>query len=60
MKSYLAGIVHLHIEKGVVDPFEKLLHYLHYTLRGVKCCEGEYGESTRNRLPISPKIMRKI
>ena len=32
IKSYLAGVQHLHIEEGVADPFKKPLHRLHYTL----------------------------
>ena len=60
IKSYLAGVRHLHIEEGLADPFLQPLHRLHYTLRGVKRCEGERGEMTRERLPISPDILKKI
>ena len=60
IKSYLAGVRHLHIEKGLADPFLQPLHRLHYTLRGVKRCEGERGVMTRERLPISPDILKKI
>ena len=59
IKSYLAGVRHLHIEEGLADPFLQPLHWLHYTLRGVKRCEGERGEMTRERLPISPDILRQ-
>ena len=55
IESYLAGVWHLHIEERVADLFEKPLHRLHYTLREVKRCEGEHGEATRERLPISPE-----
>ena len=44
----------------MADPFVQPLHRLHYTLRGVKRCEGECGETSRERLPISPEILRKI
>ena len=60
IKSYLSGVRHLHIEEGLADPFVQPLHRLHYTLRGVKRCEGERGETSRERLPISPEILRKI
>ena len=54
IKSYLAGMRHLHIEESLADRFLQPLYRLHYTLRGVKQCEGERGEMTRERLPISP------
>ena len=60
IKSYLYGVRHLHIEEGLADPFVQPLHRLHYTLRGVKRCEGERGEISTERLPISPEILRKI
>ena len=36
VKSYIAGIRHLHILEGHGDPFTSGLHKLHYVLRGVK------------------------
>ncbi len=36
IKSYMAGIRHLHIEEGLEDPFLPCLPRLHYVLRGVK------------------------
>ena len=58
IKSYLSGVKHLHVEEGLTDPFERPLHRLHYTLRGVKRMEGERGVMGRERLPISPNILR--
>ena len=58
IKSYLSGVRHLHVEEGLTDPFERPLHRLHYTLRGVKRMEGERGVKGRERLLISPNILR--
>ena len=60
IKSYLSGVRHLHIEEGLPDPFIQPLHRLHYTLRGVRRLEGEKGVVGRERLPISPNILRRI
>ena len=60
VKSYLSGVRHMHILEGLGDPFKQPLEQLHYALRGVKRCEGERGMDTRERLPISPEILRKI
>ncbi len=35
IKSYMAGVRHLHISEGHGDPFSGGLHRLHYILRGV-------------------------
>ncbi len=60
IKSYLSGIRFLHISEGEGDPFSKPMHRLGYTLRGIRRCEAEAGEKSRERLPISPAILRKI
>ena len=60
IKAYLSGVRHLHIMEGLADPFKQPLEQLHYVLRGVKWCEGEQGRAPRERLPISPEILRKI
>ena len=60
IKAYLSGVRHLHIMEGLGDPFKQPLEQLHYVLRGVKRCEGEQGKTTRERLPISPEILRSI
>jgi hypothetical protein len=54
IKVYLSAIRFLHI---VGDPF---LQKLHYTLHEVKMVEAEKGTERRERLPISPDILRKI
>ncbi len=60
IKSYMAGIRHLHIEEGLDDPFLPTLSRLHYVLRGVKRSQGEGGDSSRERLPITPPLLRQI
>ena len=58
IKSYMAGIRHLHIEYGLGDPFLPSWSKLHYVLRGVKRSQGEVDK--RERLPITPPLLRKI
>ena len=60
IKSYMAGVRHLHIEDGMGDPFVSPLPRLHYVMREVKRHQGEAGKSGRERLPITPDILRKI
>ncbi len=60
IKSYMAGVRHLHISEGHGDPFSAGLHRLHYVLRGVKRAEGMAGVTKRERRPITPDLLRKI
>ena len=60
IKSYMAGIRHLHIEEGLGDPFQPALPRLHYVLRGVKHSQGEEGTTSRERLPITPTLLHQI
>ena len=50
----------MHIEEGEADPFQLPLHRLHYTLAGVKRVEAERGGNQRERLPITPSVLRKM
>ena len=50
IKTYMAGIRHLHIQEGLEDPFLPALSRLHYVLRGVKRSQGVEGASSRERL----------
>ena len=59
IKTYMAGVRHLHIEEGLGDPFMPVLARLHYVLRGVKHAQGEAGAGRRERLPITPPILRE-
>ena len=60
IKTYLAGVRYLHITEGKSDLFTMPLHRLEYTLRRVKRYEAEAGLKKRERLPISPDLLRKI
>ena len=60
IKSYLSAIRFLHISEGMPDPFQASLTRLHYVLRGIKKNEAEHGSGSRERLPITPQILRKI
>ncbi len=60
IKSYMAGVCHLHISEGHGDPFSAGLHRLHYVLRGVKRAEGMAGVTKRERRPVTPDLLRKI
>ncbi len=60
IKSYMAGVRHLHIEEGLADPFLPALPRLHYVLRGVKRTEGGGGDPRRERLPITPPLLRQM
>lgn len=60
IKSYMAGVRHLHIQEGLGDPFLPALPRLHYVLRGVKRSQGGDNPSGRERLPITPHLLRRI
>ena len=44
IKTYMAGVWHLHIEEGLFMP---VLARLHHVLRGVKRAQGEAGAGRR-------------
>ncbi len=58
IKSYMAGVRHLHISEGLGDPFLSSWSKLHYVLRGVKRSQGDCDK--RVRLPITPPLLRKM
>ena len=60
IKAYLSAVRFLHIEEGTQDPFKQPLNRLEYTLKGIKRCEIQKGGDRRERLPISPSIMKRI
>ncbi len=60
IKVYLSAIRFLHIAEGEKDPFDPCLPRLQYILHGVKRIEAERGLEKRQRLPISPDILRKL
>ena len=61
IKSYLSAVHHLQISDGHPDPFNGTpMTRLHYVLRGIKKEEAERGAGQRERLPITPSILRQI
>lgn len=60
IKSYLSAIRFLHIEEGQADPFRASHLRLQYVLQGIKRAEAEKGLSRRERLPITPRILRSL
>ena len=60
IKVYLSAIRFLHIEGGMDDPFKPPLLRLEYVMKGIKRCEAQQHNGSRERLPISPSILRKI
>ena len=60
IKAYLSAVRYLHIAEGVNDPFTPSMHRLQYVLRGIKRSEVQQGNGNRERLPISPNILRCI
>ena len=60
IKAYLSAIRYLHICEGHMDPFQNHMHRLQYTLSGIKRCEAEKSTEKRQRLPITPPLLRKI
>ena len=60
VKVYLSAVRFLHIAEGAEDPFLPALHRLQYILQGMKKVEAEKGVDRRERLPITPHILRRI
>ena len=60
IKSYLSAVRFLHISEGLDDPFQPSLNRLQYVLQGIKRCESRERSKERERLPITPNILRKV
>lgn len=60
IKSYLSAVRFLHISEGLDDPFQPSLNRLQYVLQGIKRCESQERSKERERLPITPNILRRI
>ena len=60
IKAYLSAIRYLHICEGCMDPFQNHMHRLQYTLSGIKRSQAETSTEKRQRLPITPPLLRKI
>ena len=60
IKTYLSGVRYFHIKAGVADPFQGAVPRLDYIMRGIKKNEARMGEASRDRLPITPDVMRRL
>ena len=62
IKAYLSGVCHLQISAGFLDPFRPLpWPKLEYVMKGIKRSQAAcIPTSQRERLPITPSILRKI
>ena len=58
IKAYLSAVCFLHIEEQKPDPFLPSLTRLQYVLRGVKRCESQEARPPKERLPISPNLLK--
>ena len=59
IKVYLS-VVHFHIPEGAGDPFHPSLDCLQYMLCEIKRVEAYSRSAGRERLPISPDILRNV
>ena len=59
IKTYLSGLRYFHISVGLGDPYKAHMSKLYYVLKGVKRVQAMSGSGTRERLPITPNILRK-
>ena len=60
VKTYLSGLRYYQIKAGLPDPFQGAMPRLSYVLKGVKSNEAKRGGGSRERLPITPSILRKL
>ena len=61
IKVYLSAVRHLQISANMPDPFGgQPMSRLEYVLRGIKKQEAEKGEGPRERLPITPALLRRL
>lgn len=59
IKTYLSGVCFFQIKRGFADPFLGVqLPRLEYVLRGIKKNEAKRGSGSRERLPITPVILK--
>ena len=60
IKTYLSGLRFFQIKAGLGDPFQSHMPRLDYVLKGVKRVQARSGTGGRERLPITPTILRKM
>ena len=56
----MSAVRFFHIAEGAEDPFLPVLHRLRYILQGMKKVEAEKGIDRRERLHMTPHILRRI
>ena len=60
IKMYLSGLRFFQIKSGHGDPFSAIMPRLDYVLKGVKRVQATMEGNRRERLPITPDILRKL
>ena len=62
IKVYLSAVRHMQIAAARPDPFAGAtpLSKLQYVMRGIKRNEASKGKEPRERLPITPRLLRQI
>lgn len=60
IKAYLSGLRYFQIKTGLGDPFERHMPRLSYVVKGVKRVQAASGSVARQRLPITPDILRQL
>lgn len=60
IKTYLSSLRYFQIRAGLVNPFEGSMPRLDYVLKGVKRVQARNERGSRERLPITPVILRKL
>ena len=60
IKTYLSGLSFFQIKSGHGDPFRAIMPRLDYVLKGVKRVQATMGGNRRERLPITPDVLRKL
>ena len=62
IRTYMSAVHHLQIGAGFPDPFGQSLHMprLEYVLKGIKRVQAEEGSTIKERLPITPHILRRL
>ena len=61
LKVYLSAARNLQISAGMPDPFGGVaFHQLQQVMRGIKRAEAEKGVGAKQRLPITPVLLKKL
>ena len=62
IRTYMSAVCHLQIGAGFPDPFGQSLHIprLEYVMKGIKRVQAEEGSTIKERLPITPHILRRL